>query len=282
MAREIIIRNSRFFKSPLSIDDIIGKENWVYGTSDENGRIETGKADGSGPLIVYDPIHIGRGVQVLNIESRKEIQLALPHPATEGDVRMLYCMAQRIASLWKADNIALEEEDIKVSEIQTSIEKDIEMNVKLLETFEEAVGKEGATLFCATLPISFTIEEFRAFAADYESFGKVLHQKQKTEAYFSVALFRTYNDELCSHYVFFDGGDIILPKVPEMQYVSGEETLSCSRAFVMIPELFPDEKSTRVDFATFMERIPAEKKTEFDCRHVLIRPLSKKELQKLV
>ena len=279
MACDISIRNSRLFKSPLSIADIIGKENWVYGTLDECGRLEVGKNDGSGPLVIYDPASIGRGVQIENIESKTEILLSLPLPATENDVRMLYCAAGRIASLWKSGIVFIDEEKVKVSDLNDCMERDMTVNAGLFNTLKESLEEGGITLFCARLPICVTREQLAGFASDYKSFGKFLHKKQKTDAYMSVALFGEFAGEISSHYVVFDRGEIILPKVPRMKcQVNGEETV-CSKAYVIISELFPEEKSSRLDYKTFLERVPAEKKSEFDCEHFMILPLSVTELR---
>ena len=156
MACDISIRNSRLFKSPLSIADIIGKENWVYGTLDDCGRIEVGKNDGSGPLVIYDPASIGRGVQIENIESKTEILLSLPLPATENDVRMLYCAAGRIASLWKSGIVFIDEEKVKVSDLNDCMERDMTVNAGLFNTLKESLEEGGITLFCARLPICVT------------------------------------------------------------------------------------------------------------------------------
>ena len=55
-------------------------------------------------MIVFDNDNIGRGIQV-DLTSKHELHLALSLPATENDVRMLYKLACRIASLWKAKHM---------------------------------------------------------------------------------------------------------------------------------------------------------------------------------
>ena len=167
MACDISIKNSRLFKSPLSISDIIGKENWVFGTSDDSGRMEEGKNDGSGPLVIYNPSSIGRGIQVLNIGNRKEIQLSLPLPATEDDVRMLFSTAERIASLWKAKNMIVDEEEVMISDTAVHIERCLNANAGLFDTLKNELQSEYITLFCAVLPICVNKEDLAGFAADY-------------------------------------------------------------------------------------------------------------------
>ena len=281
MACDISIKNSRLFKSPLSISDIIGKENWVFGTSDDSGRMEEGKNDGSGPLVIYNPSSIGRGIQVLNIGNRKEIQLSLPLPATEDDVRMLFSTAERIASLWKAKNMIVDEEEVMISDTAVHIERCLNANAGLFDTLKNELLSEYITLFCAVLPICVNKEDLAGFAADYKSFGQFLHKRQRIDAYLSVALFGEFADEICSHYIIFNGGEIILPKVPDMKcIVNGEESV-CSKAYVIISGLFPEEKTSRMDYNAFLEKVPADKKSEFDCHNLVIRSLSLKKLREI-
>lgn len=279
MACNISIKNSRLFKSSLSISDIIGKKNWMYGTSDDNGRIEDGKTDGSGPLVIYDPSSIGRGIQVLNIESNKEIQLSLPMPATDNDVCMIYRIAERIATLWKSRYIFVDEEEHSVLEIDSLIEEDLKINSGLFNVILKNEQEGNVRLFCARLPICVTREELAGFASDYKSFGQFLHKKQKVDAYMSVALFAEFAGEISPHYVVFDEGEIILPKVPLMEYQVNEENYLCNKAYVIVSDLFPEEKSSRMDYNRFLDSIPDEKKSEFDCNHLMIHPLSTKELR---
>ena len=104
MALEISVRNSRLIKRPLSVNEIICNSNWSYGTFDEHFRLVEGEAD-HGVFVVYDKDCIGRGVQFLDSKSSREIGLCLLLPATEGDVRMIYEIAEKIARLWKSDHI---------------------------------------------------------------------------------------------------------------------------------------------------------------------------------
>lgn len=146
MARELFIRNSRLLKKPLSMSDIVSGHKWSYGTLDDHGRLDEGKIYNNGPLIIYDTEKIGRGIQILDHDSSKEIHLALVLPATEGDVRM----------------------------------------------------------------------------------------------------FQIY---------------------------------TCEESYIFIHDLFEGEKISKMRFDDFVSRVPSEKKTEFDYRHILINPLTSEELQ---
>lgn len=280
MARELFIRNSRLLKKPLSMSDIVSGHKWSYGTLDDHGRLDEGKIDNSGPLIIYDTENIGRGIQILDHDSSKEIHLALVLPATEGDVRMLYDVAKRIAELWKSKHISVDGDKEDVSNLDHCIDFDIKTHKSVLRNARQIFnGSEYLNLACATLPVCISIEQLENFADDYNEFGHYLHEKQMISAYKSAPLFAQLDDVICSIYVFFDNGEIILPKEPEMKFTQDGEIYTCEESYIFIHDLFEGEKISKMRFDDFVGRVPSEKKTEFDYRHILIDPLTSEELQ---
>lgn len=280
MARELFIRNSRLLKKPLSMSEIVSGHKWSYGTLDDHGRLDKGKIDNNGPLIIYDTEKIGRGIQILDHDSSKEIHLALVLPATEGDVRMLYDVAKRIAELWKSKHISVDGDKEDVSNLDHCIDFDIKTHKSVLRNARQIFnGSEYLNLACATLPVCISIEQLENFADDYNEFGHYLHEKQMISAYKSAPLFAQLDDVICSIYVFFDNGAIILPRVPEMKFTQDGEIYTCEESYIFIHDLFEGEKISKMRFDDFVSRVPSEKKTEFDYRHILINPLTSEELQ---
>ena len=280
MARELFIRNSRLLKKPLSMSEIVSGHKWSYGTLDDHGRLDKGKIDNNGPLIIYDTENIGRGIQILDHDSSKEIHLALVLPATEGDVRMLYDVAKRIAELWKSKHISVDGDKEDVSNLDHCIDFDIKTHKSVLRNARQIFnGSEYLNLACATLPICISIEQLENFADDYNEFGHYLHEKQMISAYKSAPLFAQLDDVICSIYVFFDNGAIILPRVPEMKFTQDGEIYTCMESYIFVHDLFEGEKISKMIFDDFVGRVPSEKKTEFDYRHILINPLTSEELQ---
>lgn len=280
MARELFIRNSRLLKKPLSMSEIVSGHKWSYGTLDDHGRLDKGKIDNNGPLIIYDTENIGRGIQILDHDSSKEIHLALVLPATEGDVRMLYDVAKRIAELWKSKHISVDGDKEDVSNLDHCIDFDIKTHKSVLRNARQIFnGSEYLNLACATLPVCISIEQLENFADDYNEFGHYLHEKQMISAYKSAPLFAQLDDVICSIYVFFDNGAIILPRVPEMKFTQDGEIYTCMESYIFVHDLFEGEKISKMRFDDFVGRVPSEKKTEFDYRHILINPLTSEELQ---
>ena len=280
MARELFIRNSRLLKRPLSMSDVVSGRKWSYGTLDDHGRLEEGKISNNGPLVIYDTENIGRGIQILDHHSGKEIHLALVLPATEGDVRMLYDVAKRIAELWKSKHISVDGDIEEVSNLDHCIDFDIKTHISVLRNARRIFNEsEYLNLACATLPVCISIEQLESFADEYNEFGHYLHEKQKIAAYKSAALFAQLDDVICSIYVFFENGAIILPREPEMKFTQDGEVYICEESYIFVHELFEGEKISRMRFDDFVNRIPYDKKTEFDYKHILISPLTSEELQ---
>ena len=280
MARELFIRNSRLLKRPLSMSDVVSGRKWSYGTLDDHGRLEEGKISNNGPLVIYDTENIGRGIQILDHDSGQEIHLALVLPATEGDVRMLYDVAKRIAELWKSKHISVDGDIEEVSNLDHCIDFDIKTHISVLRNARRIFNEsEYLNLACATLPVCISIEQLESFADEYNEFGHYLHEKQKIAAYKSAALFAQLDDVICSIYVFFENGAIILPREPEMKFTQDGEVYICEESYIFVHELFEGEKISRMRFDDFVNRIPYDKKTEFDYKHILISPLTSEELQ---
>lgn len=282
MALEISVRNSRLFKKPLPISEITGNDNWSYGTLDGSARLAKGSLDNEGPLIVYDNSCIGRGIQIIGIESSKEIHLALNLPAADCDVKMIFDLAAKIAKLWKSDYILIEGEKTDLSEAEASMEFNRKMNLSLLRNSRELFkAQEYVTIFGAMLPICVPIDLLESFGNEADSFGRYLHERQKHEAYLSIALFGQLEGILSSIYVAFEDGHIILPYEPDVKYeYEGKEHI-CRKSYVMVPDLFPGEKSSRMEYNDFIARIPEEKKSGFDHKHFLMSPLTREELQQI-
>lgn len=281
MALEISVRNSRLIKRPLSVNEIIGNSNWSYGTFDEHFRLVEGEAD-HGVFVVYDKDCIGRGVQFLDSKSSREIGLCLLLPATEGDVRMIYEMAERIARLWKSDHILVEGDRLELSEIPTSVEfQKKSMKAILRATGEANSGSSSVQLCCATLPIWLSPDQFSDFAEDPAKFSEFLHDRQKTGAYLATALLLELKGAVSSAYVVFDNAPIILPYEPCLQFVQDGLKYQCSKSYVIVSDLFTDEKYSRIEFSDFLERIPEGKKSEFDAKHFLLNPLTIDELKNI-
>lgn len=279
MAREVFIHNSRIIKKCLSFTDVIGDENYAVSYLDEYMRFTTQESESCFTML-FDNDSIGRGIQIVETD-KNSFHLAVNLPCTEEDVKMLYKLSRRIAYLWKSNHIIVEDTRVELPEIEKVEEQDIAMNKSLLADAPKVFGDDYATLYCATLPICIPVKQLQGYSDDYQGFSQFLDEKQGLGAFYSCPIFYTLNGEVISLYVGISEGEFILPNKPQMSFMSDGKEVQCDKALIAIPEVFPDEKISKLDYQTFVDRIPKEKVSEFDCQHMLVSTLSLEELQSI-
>ena len=279
MAREVFIHNSRIIKKCLSFTDVIGDENYAVSYLDEYMRFTTQESESCFTML-FNNDSIGRGIQIVETD-KYSFHLAVNLPCTEEDVKMLYKLSRRIAYLWKSNHIIVEDTRVELSEIEKVEEQDIAMNKSLLADAPKVFGDDYATLYCVTLPICIPVKQLQGYSDDYQGFSQFLDEKQGLGAFYSCPIFYTLNGEVISLYVGISEGEFILPNKPQMSFMSDGKEVQCDKALIAIPEVFPDEKISKLDYQTFVDRIPKEKVSEFDCQHMLVSTLSLEELQSI-
>mgnify|MGYP006392780429 FL=1 len=279
MAREVFIHNSRIIKKCLSFTDVIGDENYAVSYLDEYMRFTTQESESCFTML-FNNDSIGRGIQIVETD-KNSFHLAVNLPCTEEDVKMLYKLSRRIAYLWKSNHIIVEDTRVELSEIEKVEEQDIAMNKSLHADAPKLFGDDYATLYCVTLPICIPVKQLQGYSDDYQGFSQFLDEKQGLGAFYSCPIFYTLNGEVISLYVGISEGEFILPNKPQMSFMSDGKEVQCDKALIAIPEVFPDEKISKLDYQTFVDRIPKEKVSEFDCQHMLVSTLSLEELQSI-
>ena len=263
----------------MSFTDVIGDENYAVSYLDEYMRFTTQESESCFTML-FNNDSIGRGIQIVETD-KYSFHLAVNLPCTEEDVKMLYKLSRRIAYLWKSNHIIVEDTRVELSEIEKVEEQDIAMNKSLLGDAPKLFGDDYATLYCVTLPICIPVKQLQGYSDDYQGFSQFLDEKQGLGAFYSCPIFYTLNGEVISLYVGISEGEFILPNKPQMSFMSDGKEVQCDKALIAIPEVFPDEKISKLDYQTFVDRIPKEKVSEFDCQHMLVSTLSLEELQSI-
>lgn len=277
MSRNITIKNSRLLKSKVSISNLIGDNNYIIGYLDEYFRATDDESEAS-HCVLYDKSHIGRGVQLVSLNDKKTFRLSLNMPCTAEDVQMLYKTADRVASEWNAKSIIIDDETVDVSILQKYAERDISQNISLLNNPSDYAQGGYVTLYCAICPISLSAEQLISFGADYSSFSTYLNEKQQIDSFYSCPHYFKEEEALIAMYIIIEDGYFILPNHPKTTIRSAEGIKVCDQAIVAISELHPGESTSVMLFDDFVSLLPQNKKSEFDCQHMLIGPLSKEEL----
>lgn len=280
MSRNITIKNSRLLKSKVSISKLLEDNDYILGYLDENFRA-TDDVSETCHCVLYDKGNIGRGVQLIGLDDKKTFRLSLSMPCTAEDVQMFYKTAEHVASQWNARSVIVDDETVDVSELQKCIAHDISLNIGLLNHPSDYAHDGYVTLYCAICPICLSTEQLISFGADYPSFSTYLNDRQQIDAFYSCPHYFREEEALIAMYIVIEDGYFILPNQPKTTIRSSEGIKVCDQAIVAIPDLLPGESTSVMLYDDFVSRLPQNKKSVFDCQHMLIGPLSKEELVKL-
>ena len=280
MAREIYIQNTHFFKKKLKETDFIGTENYTVSYLDQDMRQTFEKSEASF-TVIYNRDHIGRGVQIVDIDDKHTIHLAVSPPCTEEDIEVLYNVASRIAQKWNTSYIMIDDNKVACSDIKRWKDRDISTNINILKNAQNVFQTDSVELYCAVMPICIPTNQLQKYADNYDEFSTYLNEKQHIDAFYSCPHFIIKDSKLCSLYVGITDGPFIIPKAPKMTANSNEVKKNCDKALIAIYNVFQDDNTNMMEFNDFLNGIPQGKLSEFDCNHYLVSPLSIQELQTL-
>ena len=57
------------------------------------------------------------------------------------------------------------------------------------------------------------------------------------------------------------------------KYTRDGEVYTCEESYIFVHNLFEGEKISKMRFYDFVDRVPSDKETEFDYKHILVSPL---------
>lgn len=285
MAREIKIKNHKFIKKALDIKTVLEGLNYGYGVMDENCRMAEWDSVGNGLVTIYDRDHIGRGVEIVDINNKKEIELSLPMPATSYDVDVLYTLAGRIAKLWDSGYILDEDygEKVSLKDLGNLRERDYGVNIGILahaDQFDDPMSFPSAIF-----PIAIENKVLQSFGdkEHYDGFAAFLHEKQSMDVYYMAPLLARLpgTDGISAIYCLIDDAPCVAPTEPLVRYTDPNgQHLTCNQYFFAYNSANP-EHMYFIDFATFLKRIPKESVSPFDVKHLLLGPFSDEALKEL-
>lgn len=277
MSRNIVIKNGCLLKSKVSKSSLMGESKYSIGYLDDNFRATDDESEAC-HCILYDRNNIGRGVQLIGLDEKKSMSLALSMPCTAEDVQMLYETAARVAALWKTTSVMIDDEMVDVSELQQYAERDLSLNIKMLKDPSPYAHDGYATLYGAICPICVSTDQFKSFGDDYASFSTFLNDRQQIDAFYSCPYYFKQEEELVAMYVVIEDGYLVLPNRPKTIINCADCVKECDRVIIAISDLLPGESTSTMDYNVFVSRLSHDMVSVFDCQHLLIRPLSKEEL----
>lgn len=136
MAVDVIVKQKGIFGKNITIEDIVG-DDLSYGIMDENYRLKQGEQGEY--MVVYDSRHLGRGMEV-SFE-KKDVNLRLPLPNSEEDIRLFYQTVERVCRGQGVHSFFRDGEKIGLGDFENLIQLDMDASTGALESMERGMKK---------------------------------------------------------------------------------------------------------------------------------------------
>ena len=129
MAVNVIVKQKGIFGKNITIEDIVG-DDLSYGIMDDNYRLKQGEQGEY--MVVYDSRHLGRGMEV-SFE-KKDVNLRLPLPNSEEDIRLFYQTVERVCRGQGVHSFYRDGEKIGLGDFENLIQLDMDASKGALES----------------------------------------------------------------------------------------------------------------------------------------------------
>lgn len=286
MSIDITLRQTAAKKKVLPLEVILGEE-LVYGAFD-GLRTNPGEK-GARDFIAWNPDHIGRGFSVEWQEGEKRrVDLRLPLPSTNEEIKDFYDCVERIASFW---NCGVEEdgEKAELNVFLSGLKAVQETNDRMIIEMAEQVfmgEKDGSMIMPAAIwQLAVGKEEARTFLRAPEKFAPWLHEHQAVDAYYAMAQFFDRSGKTVGRFTLPVEVPTILPRIPQVPfgYIDTETGLPLVCDTYEIAFLNPEEGKifACMDYDAFLDRVDATKCERFDGDCFLAQAMDMKELQRV-
>lgn len=195
MAVDVVIRQSGLFKKEINIQDIVA-EDLKYGIMDGAFRLQPDQVGDY--TVVYDSKHLCRGMEV-SFE-KKNINLRLPLPNSQYDIRLFYGVIQRICRLCNVQYFYREDEKIRADDVETiesCVNMDISASIGALKTIEEDIKNDkykSMMVFGVMNPVAIGKHEISQFSDDLNKFGEFMNRLQNMDVYYAAPRFYQMKD----------------------------------------------------------------------------------------
>lgn len=281
MSIEISITQKGLMKSPLRLSTICG-DSLQYGNFD-GLRLDAGVI-GEAEVILFNPLHIGRGFSVVWKEGEKErVDLRLPTPAAAEEIDDFYDTVERILSVWKKTNILQDGQEIQAEDFPHIREDMKQFNLRALKDYSSQ--DTAFTLFCAFWPITPLPEDFKRFAEaeTLDVFRDYLHAMQDIDVYYAKPMFYSNEGEIVGVYTLTEDVRSVFPLSPRVPFglLGGDgSALEVDRWIVFLVSLTKDETLGEVSYQDFLDSLSGQQ--VYDADNVIIEGMPLDALEALV
>ena len=286
MSIDVAVKQKTFGNKTMPLEVILG-ENLHYGNF-VNDQLNIGELGGT-EFIAYHPEHIGRGFSVIwNPREKKKIELRLPQPSTAQELSDFYAAVERTAKHWNA-KLIVDGSNVRLSDFLAGFSNMIEFNDRIIKHFAQQVldgEHETLTLYSARWPLAIGKDEASAFIENTREYALWLHKKQAVNAHYAIARFYANKNSISARYTFTNGISCIFPREPAVPFGATDPStgraLQCSDWKVCLGIDGEAEPLGEIEYAEFINRIPADKLLKYDGNKIQILEMSENEVRELI
>lgn len=286
MAIDVTITQRMFGSKPMPLEVILGSE-LHYGRL-ERDHLVVGERD-ENEIIVYHPGCIGRGFSVVwNPGEKKKLELRLPMPAPEKEIRQFYAAVARMAEYWKG-KLSVDGEVTMLSAFMQGLENMIQFNERLVRKFAQDVidGKhEKLVLWSAMWPMVVGRDEAQRFLEATSSFSEWLHEKQSMDVYHAPVCMYQLEHGPMGLFVCVDECPTVYPDQPNVPFGLMDENtgkpLVCNDWRVALVPQSEEDAIGEIAFHEFVKRLDCKRISRYDAGHFLMQPLTEREMRSLL
>jgi hypothetical protein len=271
----------------VDINSLIKNCHLNYGSRDEFAVLDEGKMTNN-TFVAYNPNAIGRGIffDCREVNSG-QIEISINFPTTKTEINNLMNIIKEINGQLKKMEIVCIEENKRYKFEELMAEKDRIVAFSLKELNEGCSKNIDSTLTytLAMWPLTLTSEQRNIFSEskDLKELERLLNEKQKLDVYYAKPNIykNSTNNTIVAAYVLTEECESIFP-------VDG-------KAFININEIHIDEikikfyifSEKRVvegiyDYDKFIHEIMEDSIDYFDKNHIIIKPLTKNEINNII
>ncbi len=287
MAVEIEIRQTGFLKKEITLGAITGAT-LGYGILDESWRLIENQTEG-GILTLYDPAHIGRGVETnWRPGLKNHLQLRMPMPATSYDVDMLCDIVLRVCDIWDMASFYYGDEVVDTREVRQLRIQLKNANFEALANTKEALnGSEIDIMPCVMWPLHIRTDYLVELGMnhDWQGFAAYLHEHQAADFYYAVPKIVRQKDKTnIGYYVITANTDSILPIVPNCSLSFDQRTgkpIECVAFKVLLASIKDNGIIGELPYSAFASEIYIDTLNRFDEKHVILRGLSESRIHEI-
>lgn len=288
MAFTLQIKQKKLFgKTKLDISLLARSCGFIYGSDDDFFILQENQENNE-TAIFYNPDRIGRGIFFDGARGENGLyEISYNIPTTRGEIIDFVRLVKEVERrLGKVEMYCIEEERTFTSgELEQNIDKFVDFSLESLKRFCNNEEYQNYILTLALWPYTLPTDKVSAWrdCMDLEDFEQTLHAIQSQDVYYAKPrlLQKSDTSEIGAFYVLTEECESVFPVCAD-GFLNLNE-LKISEGFIqfyiysenrMLDGMYPYER--------FMEEIRQYGIQQFDADHVLIPPMNKESLEKLV